>query len=105
MDRRHRGDRQPHQGCVGPGGPVRQHPHRSARGDRTLLDRGVPMSVTAVPGFVAAGIAAGIKASGAPDLSLVATADGSPVDAAGVFTRNKMTAAPVIVTRAHLESS
>jgi glutamate N-acetyltransferase/amino-acid N-acetyltransferase len=63
------------------------------------------MSVTAVPGFVAAGIAAGIKASGAPDLSLVATADGSPVDAAGVFTRNKMTAAPVMVTRAHLESS
>jgi glutamate N-acetyltransferase/amino-acid N-acetyltransferase len=63
------------------------------------------MSVTAVPGFVAAGIAAGIKASGATDLSLVGTADGAPVAAAGVFTRNKMTAAPVIVTRAHLVSS
>jgi glutamate N-acetyltransferase/amino-acid N-acetyltransferase len=63
------------------------------------------MSVTAVPGFVAAGIAAGIKASGATDLSLVGTADGAPVAAAGVFTRNKMTAAPVIVTRAHLASS
>jgi glutamate N-acetyltransferase/amino-acid N-acetyltransferase len=61
------------------------------------------MSVTAVPGFVAAGIAAGIKASGATDLSLVGTADGAPVAAAGVFTRNKMT--PVIVTRAHLASS
>jgi glutamate N-acetyltransferase / amino-acid N-acetyltransferase len=63
------------------------------------------MSVTAARGFVAAGIAAGIKASGAPDLSLVATADGRPVPAAGVFTRNKMTAAPVITTRAHLEST
>lgn len=63
------------------------------------------MSVTAAPGFVAAGIAAGIKASGDPDLSLVATADGSPVNAAGVFTRNKMTAAPVITTRAHLDAT
>lgn len=63
------------------------------------------MSVTAVPGFVAAGVAAGIKASGNPDLSLVATADGRPVSAAGVFTRNKMTAAPVITTRAHLEAT
>ncbi len=63
------------------------------------------MSVTAARGFVAAGISAGIKASGAPDLSLVATADGRPVPSAGVFTRNKMTAAPVITTRAHLEAT
>ncbi|MEJ6511984.1 MAG: bifunctional glutamate N-acetyltransferase/amino-acid acetyltransferase ArgJ [Actinomycetota bacterium] len=63
------------------------------------------MSVTAAPGFVAAGVAAGIKASGNLDLSLVATADGLPVSAAGVFTRNKMTAAPVITTRAHLEAT
>ena len=34
------------------------------------------VSVTAAKGFVAAGVAAGIKASGDPDLSLVATADG-----------------------------
>lgn len=63
------------------------------------------MSVTAPQGFVAAGLAAGIKASGAPDLSLVATADGRPVPAAGVFTRNLMTAAPVITTKAHLAAS
>ena len=63
------------------------------------------MSVTAASGFVAAGIAAGIKASGAPDLSLVATTDAQPVSAAGVFTRNRMTAAPVITTRTHLERS
>ncbi len=63
------------------------------------------MSVTAPKGFVAAGIAAGIKESGAPDLSLVASADGSPVPAAGVFTRNLMTAAPVVTTRSHLRAS
>lgn len=63
------------------------------------------MSVTAASGFVAAGIAAGIKASGRPDLALVATADGRPVPSAGVFTRNRMTAAPVITTRAHLEAT
>ena len=63
------------------------------------------MSVTAARGFVAAGVACGIKDSGDPDLSLVATADGRPVAAAAVFTANKSTAAPVLVSRAHLESS
>ena len=60
------------------------------------------MSVTAPTGFTAAGIACGIKPSGDPDLSLVATADGRPVAAAAVFTQNKMTAAPVVTTNAHL---
>ena len=63
------------------------------------------MSVTSVEGFVAAGIAAGIKPSGGPDMSVVATADATPAAAAGVFTSNKMTAAPVIVTRSNLERS
>ena len=63
------------------------------------------MSVTAAKGFVAAGIACGIKASGDPDLALVATADGQPVTAAAVFTSNKSTAAPVVVSRAHLEAT
>jgi glutamate N-acetyltransferase / amino-acid N-acetyltransferase len=60
------------------------------------------MSVTAPAGFTAAGIACGIKPSGDPDLSLVAAADGKPVAAAAVFTQNKMTAAPVVTTNAHL---
>lgn len=60
------------------------------------------MSVTAPAGFVAAGVACGIKASGDPDLSLVATTDATPVAAAAVFTDNKMTAAPVVVSDAHL---
>ena len=61
------------------------------------------MSVTGPKGFVAAGVAAGIKASGDPDLALVATADGRAVPAAAVFTDNKMTAAPVLTSRSHLE--
>jgi len=60
------------------------------------------VSTTAARGFTAAGIACGIKDSGDPDLSLVATAHGRPVPAAAVFTQNKMTAAPVVTTNAHL---
>ena len=60
------------------------------------------MSVTAVDGFEAAGIASGIKPSGAPDLSLVATANREPVSAAGVFTTNLASAAPVQISRLHL---
>ena len=50
--------------------------------------------VTAPLGFRAAGIAAGIKASGRPDLALVFN-EGPEYDAAGVFTRNQVKAAPV----------
>jgi glutamate N-acetyltransferase/amino-acid N-acetyltransferase len=60
------------------------------------------VSVTAVPGFDAAGVACGIKPSGDPDLALVATRDHRPVPAAGVFTTNLATAAPVQISRAHL---
>ena len=60
------------------------------------------MSVTFPPGFVASGVASGIKPTGDLDLALVATVDGRPVSAAAVFTTNKAQAAPVLVTRAHL---
>ena len=60
--------------------------------------------VTGVPGFEAAGIACGIKGGGAPDLALVATSTRRAVPAAGVFTSNLATAAPVQVTREHLRS-
>jgi glutamate N-acetyltransferase/amino-acid N-acetyltransferase len=53
------------------------------------------VSVTGPRGFRAAGVAAGIKASGHPDLALVVN-DGPRFDAAGVFTRNKVKAAPVL---------
>jgi glutamate N-acetyltransferase/amino-acid N-acetyltransferase len=51
--------------------------------------------VTAPAGFRATGIAAGIKASGALDLALVFN-EGPDHAAAGVFTRNKVKAAPVV---------
>ncbi len=60
------------------------------------------MSVTAAQGFVAGGLASGIKPSGAPDLAIVATADRGPVNAAGVFTTNLVAAAPVQISRQHL---
>ncbi len=47
----------------------------------------------AVPGFDAAGIAANIKKSGAPDLTLIASS--TPCRAAATFTTNKFPAAPV----------
>ena len=53
--------------------------------------------VTAPAGFRAAGISAGIKASGAPDLALVFN-EGPDHCAAGVFTRNQVKAAPVLWT-------
>jgi len=63
------------------------------------------VSVTAAKGFVAAGIACGVKENGKLDLALVATDDGHPVDAAAVFTATKATAAPVQVSRRHLEAT
>lgn len=54
--------------------------------------------VTAPAGFRATGIAAGIKASGAPDLALVFN-EGPDYAAAGVVTRNQVKAAPVLWTQ------
>jgi glutamate N-acetyltransferase / amino-acid N-acetyltransferase len=54
--------------------------------------------VTAAAGFRSAGIAAGIKASGALDLALVFN-EGPDHAAAGVLTRNQVKAAPVLWTR------
>jgi glutamate N-acetyltransferase / amino-acid N-acetyltransferase len=53
------------------------------------------VSVTAAKGFTAAGIAAGIKESGGPDLALVVN-NGPRRAAAGVFTSNRVKAAPVL---------
>ena len=56
--------------------------------------------VTAPQGFRAAGIHCGIKKPGLPDLALVVSERGGPI--AGVFTRNQVVAAPIIVDRLHL---
>ena len=59
------------------------------------------MSVTWARGFVANGVAAGIKPGGLADVALVAAVSGA-VPAAATFTTNKSCAAPVLVSRAHL---
>jgi len=56
------------------------------------------MSVTAPQGFRAAGVAAGIKASGERDVAVVIN-DGPSRAAAAVFTSNRFPAAPVTWTR------
>ena len=53
------------------------------------------MTVTSAKGFVASGIAAGLKASGKPDVALVVN-NGPKYAAAGVFTSNRIKAAPVL---------
>ncbi|MER6954575.1 MULTISPECIES: bifunctional glutamate N-acetyltransferase/amino-acid acetyltransferase ArgJ [unclassified Streptomyces] len=61
------------------------------------------MSVTAAKGFTAAGIAAGIKENGNPDLALVVNT-GPRRAAAGVFTSNRVKAAPVLWSEQVLKS-
>ena len=61
----------------------------------------VPGGVTAPKGYRAAGIAAGLKASGLPDLALIVS-DGAAI-AAGVFTTNQVQAACVTYCRQQLQ--
>jgi glutamate N-acetyltransferase/amino-acid N-acetyltransferase len=59
------------------------------------------MSVTAAKGFVASGVHCGIRKKDRLDLSLVRSLE--PATGTGMFTINRMLAAPVIVCREHLE--
>jgi glutamate N-acetyltransferase/amino-acid N-acetyltransferase len=59
--------------------------------------------ITAPGGFIASGIACGIKASGRRDLAIIATSQ--PGSAAGIFTTNRAKAAPVTVCEQHLKWS
>jgi glutamate N-acetyltransferase / amino-acid N-acetyltransferase len=61
-------------------------------------ERGSAVSVTAPLGFRAAGVAAGLKPSGARDVAVVIN-DGPARAAAGVFTANRVKAAPVLWTQ------
>ena len=59
--------------------------------------------VTAPLGFRAAGISAGIKADNGLDLALIVS--DTPATASAVFTVNRAQAAPVLISRQHLEQS
>jgi glutamate N-acetyltransferase / amino-acid N-acetyltransferase len=63
------------------------------------------VSITTPKGFVASGLASGIKASGALDLALLVTDDGAAVPTAATFTTNLAAAPPVQVSRGHLAAS
>ena len=56
--------------------------------------------ITAVPGILAGGIAAGIKPSGKKDLALIYSS--TPAGAAAVFTSNQVKGAPVLVSSEHV---
>jgi glutamate N-acetyltransferase/amino-acid N-acetyltransferase len=58
------------------------------------------MSVTSAKGFVASGVHCGIRRSRL-DLAVVRSTE--PATGAGMFTVNRMLAAPVVVSKAHLE--
>ena len=59
--------------------------------------------ITAAQGFRVAGVSAGIKASGAPDVALIVP--DAPAAGAALFTTNQVQAAPVTVSRDHLAAS
>jgi glutamate N-acetyltransferase/amino-acid N-acetyltransferase len=61
------------------------------------------MSVTAASGFVASGVAAGIRPSGLPDVAVVRSLPRCV--GAAVWTTNRVQAAPVTVSRRHLEAA
>ena len=58
------------------------------------------MSVTAAPGFAAAGVSAGIRPSGKPDVAVVRAL--VPAVGCALWTQNRVQAAPVTVSRRHL---
>jgi glutamate N-acetyltransferase/amino-acid N-acetyltransferase len=60
------------------------------------------MSVTAASGFVAAGVHAGIRRTG-PDLAIVRST--TPAVGAAVWTTNRILAAPVVLSKANLETA
>ncbi|MFZ5800526.1 MAG: bifunctional glutamate N-acetyltransferase/amino-acid acetyltransferase ArgJ [Candidatus Omnitrophota bacterium] len=62
----------------------------------------VPGGITAAKGFQANGISCGLKRSGKKDLALIYSL--RPAKAAGMFTQNRLQAAPLRVTRENLKS-
>ena len=66
-------------------------------------DKIPPPEYFIVPGFKAGAVAAGIRYQGRPDLALIVSE--VTAAAAGVFTTNKVQAAPVLLSRSHLSGN
>ncbi|MCB9757845.1 MAG: bifunctional glutamate N-acetyltransferase/amino-acid acetyltransferase ArgJ [Candidatus Omnitrophica bacterium] len=65
-----------------------------------ILNKG---TVTSAQGFSANGLAAGIKKSGKPDLSLIVSDVACPT--AGVYTKNSVKAAPLVLAKEYLKNN
>jgi glutamate N-acetyltransferase/amino-acid N-acetyltransferase len=65
--------------------------------------REIAGGITAPAGYRAAGVSCGIKATGKPDMAIVASQ--ARASAAAVFTTNLAQAAPILVSRDHIERS
>jgi glutamate N-acetyltransferase / amino-acid N-acetyltransferase len=60
-------------------------------------------TLTSISGIKASGVKAGIKASGNHDIALLVSDE--PMNCAGIFTQNHFAAAPVLLSKKHLEKS
>ncbi len=69
----------------------------------TVIDLETTSAIACPRGFVAAGMACGIKASGADDLALVLCPSGA--SAAAMFTRNLVRAAPIVIAHNKIRQS
>jgi glutamate N-acetyltransferase / amino-acid N-acetyltransferase len=69
--------------------------------DSTNRIKSLPLGVTAASGFVAAGVACGVRDAGRRDLGLLFSE--LPCETAAVFTRNAVKGAPLVVTREAVE--
>jgi glutamate N-acetyltransferase/amino-acid N-acetyltransferase len=78
---------------------TRTHASRSKSAAEWRVTEG---GITAPQGYLAAGVAAGIKKKG---LDLAVIYSSQPASAAGVFTLNRVQAAPVVLCREHLKLS
>ena len=75
---------------------------RNKKAGKRRMARARNDTITAPKGFLAAGVAAGIKKSGKSDLGLIVCPTGA--SAAAVFTTNRIVSAAVQVSREHVKS-
>ena len=68
-----------------------------------MTERNTSTSITCPRGFIAGGMACGIKASGADDLALIVAPKGA--NAAAMFTRNLVKAAPIVISQRKIAAS
>src|SRR5439155_5179419 len=97
-DHRHLGDRQPWERRGRTGTAERQPDVRPSGRRRSHGGRDLPVKLP--EGYTTAGIGCGLKPSGNLDLGLLVS--DRPAVAAGVFTTNRVQAAPVQLTRRHI---